>query len=400
MHMPASHNGGATTAGSSAGPTARLDAVPAELASIAPAPPGDLELPPRHGGIGAPAPRRPGVSRADLADLPADAHVNGRSHPAPDWGSVPQVAVLLPCRNEESTIAEVVTDFRRALPDATVYVYDNASTDRTAARARRAGAVVAHVPRPGKGNVLRQMFADIDADIYVMADGDGTYDAAAAPALVAALQERNLDMVVGRRVDGTEEAGATYRYGHRFGNQLFTSAVRWIFGRGPEDMLSGYRAFSRRYVRSFPAVSRGFEIETEMTVHALDLCVPFGEVPTTYRARPPDSASKLRTVPDGLRILACILLLCKEYRPARFFGALLAAVVAGAAAAVVLRPWDTAGTVGTGQQVVTVCAVLGFALLNVGLVLDSVSRNQRAMKRVLYLAAADRSARRPAARSV
>jgi hypothetical protein len=310
----------------------------------------------------------------------------------------PRIAVLLPCRNEESTIAGVVTDFRRALPDATVYVYDNGSTDRTAVQARRSGAVVAHVPRPGKGNVLRQMFVDIDADIYLIADGDDTYDAAAAPALVAALREHNLDMVVGRRVDGTE-FGETYRYGHRFGNQLFTSTVRWIFGRGPEDMLSGYRAFSRRYVRSFPAASRGFEVETEMTVHALDLCVPFGEVPTTYRARPPDSVSKLRTVPDGLRILGCIMLLCKEYRPARFFGTLLAVLAVCAAAAVVLRPWDAAGTIGTGQQVVCVCAVLGFGLLNAALVLDSVSRNQRAMKRVLYLAAADRSACRPRANS-
>jgi hypothetical protein len=397
--MAASHNGAPTT-GSNAGPVARLDALPTEPASIAAAPSGDLELPPRHGGIGALAHRRSGMARADPPNLPADAHVNGRAHPALDWSAEPQVAVLLPCRNEESTIADVVTDFRRALPDATVYVYDNASTDRTAAQARLAGAVVAHVPRPGKGNVLRQMFADIDADVYVMADGDGTYDAAAAPALVAALRERNLDMVVGRRVDETEQAGATYRYGHRFGNQLFTSAVRWVFGSGPEDMLSGYRAFSRRYVRSFPAASRGFEIETEMTVHALDLCVPFGEVPTTYRARPPHSASKLRTVPDGLRILACIMLLCKEYRPARFFGSLLAVLAVCAGTAVLLRPWDAAGAIGTGQQVVTVCAVLGFALLNVGLVLDSVSRNQRAMKRVLYLAAGDRSARRPAARSV
>jgi hypothetical protein len=164
-------------------------------------------------------------------------------------------------------------------------------------------------------------------------------------------------------------------------------------------MLSGYRALSRRYVRSFPATSRGFEIETEMTVHALDLCVPFGEVPTTYRARPPHSTSKLRTVPDGLRILACILLLCKEYRPVRFFGSLLTALAVCAGAAVALLPWDVAGAVGTGQQVVVTCAVLGFGLLNVGLVLDSVSRNQRAMKRVLYLAAADRGAGRPPARS-
>jgi hypothetical protein len=363
--MAASHNGGAATE-SRAEPITRLDAIPAERASLDHVPAGDLDLSSRHAQISAPAPESSGQ---------------------------PQIAVLLPCRNEEATIAAVVADFRRALPDATVYVYDNASTDRTAAQARRAGAVVAHVPRPGKGNVLRRMFADIDADVYLMADGDGTYDAAAAPALVATLREDNLDMVVGRRVDAPE-LGETYRYGHRFGNHLFTSAVRWIFGRGPVDMLSGYRALSRRYVRSFPATSRGFEIETEMTVHALDLCVPFGEVPTTYRARPPHSRSKLRTVPDGLRILACILLLCKEYRPAHFFGSLLAALTVCAGAALALRPWDA-----TGAVVIT-CAVLGFGLLNAGLVLDSVSRNHRAMKRVLYLAAADRSAGRPPARPV
>jgi hypothetical protein len=396
--MAASYNGGAAT-GSRAEPVARLDTVPVERASIDQVSTGDLEPPSRHATINAPAPRRSGGSRTDLADLPVDGHANGWAHPAPDPSGHPRIAVLLPCRNEETTIATVVADFRRALPEATVYVYDNASTDRTAVRARRAGAVVAHVPSPGKGNVLRQMFADIDADVYLMADGDGTYDATAAPALVAALRERNLDMVVGRRVDAAE-IGETYRYGHRFGNQVFTSAVRWIFGRGPEDMLSGYRALSRRYVRSFPAASRGFEIETEMTVHALDLCVPFGEVPTTYRARPPHSTSKLRTVPDGLRILACILLLCKEYRPARFFSAMLAALVVCAVTASLLRPWDAAGAVGTGKQVVIACAVLGFGLLNAGLVLDSVSRNQRAMKRVLYLAAADRSAGRPPARSL
>jgi Glycosyl transferase family 2 len=387
MFMAASFNGGATT-------EAR-----AERVSIAPVPTGDLDSPTLHATVTAPAPRQPGGSRVDLAGLPTDVHPADWVHRAPEPSREPQVAVLLPCRNEETTIAAVVADFRRALPDATVYVYDNASTDRTAAVARRAGAIVAHVPRPGKGNVLRQMFADVDADVYLMADGDGTYDAAAAPKLIATLLDRNLDMVVGRRVDGAD-VEETYRLGHRFGNQLFTSAVRWIFGPGPEDMLSGYRAFSRRYVRSFPATSRGFEIETEMTVHALDLCVPFSEVPTTYRARPADSTSKLRTIPDGLRILGCIVMLCKEYRPARFFGTLLAALFAGAAVAVMMRPWDAAGTVGTGQQVLTVCAVLGLGLLNAGLVLDSVSRNQRAMKRVLYLAASDRSAARRPARSV
>jgi hypothetical protein len=382
--MVASHNGGRSLDPRTE-PVQRLATLAADGVTLARGP-ADTDPAFRHGVAVTLPQRRPNGTRDERPASVTMHPVPRGEPPAPS----PHVAVLLPCRNEETTIADVVADFRRALPDAAIYVYDNASTDGTAAVARGAGATVAHVPHPGKGNVMRQMFADVDADVYVMADGDGTYDAAAAPSLIAALRERNLDMVVGRRVDRAEP-GAAYRRGHRLGNQAFTGAVRWIFGKGPEDMLSGYRAFSRRYVRSFPASSRGFEIETEMTVHALDLGVPFAEMPTRYRARPPASVSKLRTIPDGLRILRCILMLCKEYRPARFFGAIVAALAVFAASAGMLRPWDTVGTVGTGRQVFFVCAVIAFGLTNVGLVLDSVSRNQREMKRVLYLAASDRS---------
>jgi len=299
-----------------------------------------------------------------------------------------QIAVLLPCHNEETTIGDVIVDFHNALPQACIYVYDNASTDQTASIAKRTGAIVAHVPARGKGNVLRRMFADIDADVYVLADGDGTYDASAAPALVAALQERKLDMVVGRRVD--EGSGQIYRHGHRMGNQLFKRVVERIFGRGFEDMLSGYRVVSHRYVRSFPATSRGFEIETEMTVHALDLSVPFDELPTSYRARPTSSASKLRTVPDGLRILCCILLLCKEFRPARFFGSIVGILCLIAGVVFVAYPWNSAEVSVIGRSIDVICALLIVIFLIVGLVLDSVSRVRREMKRALYLAACDR----------
>lgn len=381
----ASDNGG-RSADPRAEPVRRLGPLIADRATST-ATSEDTEPAPRHGVAMSLPPRRPNGVRDDRPGAPVALHAGSRADHAP---AHTRIAILLPCHNEESTIADVVADFHRALPQAAIYVYDNASTDRTAAVARGAGATVAHVPRRGKGNVLRQMFADVDADIYLMADGDATYDASAAPAMVAVLREHRLDMVVGRRVD-RPESGAAYRRGHRLGNQLLTTAVRWIFGKGPEDMLSGYRAFSRRYVRSFPASSRGFEIETEMTVHALDLGVPFAEMPTSYRARPPASTSKLRTIPDGLRILCCILLLCKEYRPARFFGSLIGAVTLFAVTSLVLQPWDTAGALGTGRQVVLTCAVMIFGLGNVGLILDSVSRHQREMKRVLYLAAADRS---------
>jgi glycosyltransferase involved in cell wall biosynthesis len=297
------------------------------------------------------------------------------------------VAVLLPCRNEEATIASVVRDFRHALPDASIYVYDNASVDDTAEAAKAAGAVVREAPLPGKGNVLRRMFADIDASVYVLADGDSTYDAAAAPTLVERLRSQNLDMVVGRRV-AVDDPANCFRRGHRTGNLLLTKSVHWLFGDGSEDMLSGYRVFSRRYVKSFPASSRGFEAETEMTVHALDLSLPFDEVPTIYRERPRESASKLRTIPDGLRILKFILVLCKDYRPLRFFGCLamlagLVGVVAGASAGGARRPWAPE----TVLSVVSAMLIMVFLLA--GLILDSLGRSRRELKRMLYLTLAD-----------
>jgi hypothetical protein len=294
------------------------------------------------------------------------------------------LAVLLPCRNEEVTIAKTVRDFRRALPTAVIYVYDNASSDRTAQVARSAGAVVRRAPSPGKGNVVRRMFTEIDADIYVLADGDGTYDATAAPELITRLCADHLDMVVGRRVVDPATRNA-YRSGHQLGNRLLTGSARWVFGNGPRDMLSGYRVFSRRYVKSFPAASRGFEVETEMTIHALELDLPFDEVPTRYGERPDESRSKLRTIPDGLKILKFIAALCKDYKPMRFFGSL--ALVAGVIALAVsgFAGAHLAASSGTA----TVTAIFGgltmiFALA--GIVLDSLGRSRREMKRMLYLA--------------
>jgi glycosyltransferase involved in cell wall biosynthesis len=296
----------------------------------------------------------------------------------------PTVAVLLPCRNEAATIGKVVRDFRSAIPGATVYVYDNASTDDTAAAAQAAGAVVRYSPVPGKGRVLRQMFVDIDAAIFVVADGDDTYDAQASPAMIATLREHQLDMVIGTRVDSLMDRGAFRRF-HRLGNWLLSRSVSRIFGDGSTDMLSGYRVLSRRYVKSFPALSSGFETETEMTVHALELCLPFEDVPTAYHERPNESASKLRTIPDGARILKLILLLCKDYRPLRFFG-----FTAGIAAALAL----TSGLLGFGNlhawtpATFFVAGLSAIALMSLlaGVVLDSLRRSSREIKRMLYLA--------------
>jgi glycosyltransferase involved in cell wall biosynthesis len=300
-----------------------------------------------------------------------------------------RVAVLLPCKDEEVAIASVISDFRRVLPHSTVYVYDNASSDLTAASARAAGAVVHHVPLPGKGNVVRRMFADIDADVYVLTDGDGTYDPDAAPRLIERLLRDHLDMVIGTR-DGTSLNGKAYRRGHQLGNRVLTRSVRWLFRGGSADMLSGYRVFSRRFVKSFPALSRGFEIETEMTVHALELRLPFEDVATDYSARLDGSRSKLRSVPDGFRILKFILLLWKDYRPLGFFCAvaLLSEIAALASAwhgRDYLHTWSpwTFGFVGF-------TAFASLALLG-GIVLNSLSRTQRELKRMLYLAISQRN---------
>ena len=231
--------------------------------------------------------------------------------------AAPRIAVLVPCFNEGVTIAKVVTDFRRALPTATVYVFDNNSSDDTVEAARAAGAVVRSETRQGKGNVVRRMFADIDADFYLLVDGDATYDALAAPGLLELALRDNLDFVNAARCS---EAAKAYRWGHRFGNVVLTALVRHIFGRQFTDMLSGYKLLSRRYVKSFPIESRGFEIETELTVHALELRMPHAEELTEYAERPEGSMSKLSTFRDGARILALIANLIRSERPLAFFG--------------------------------------------------------------------------------
>jgi len=224
----------------------------------------------------------------------------------------PEIAVLIPCFNEQETVGAVVSAFRAHLPQAMIFVYDNASTDSTIERARNAGAIVRSEPLRGKGYVVRRMFADIEADIYVLVDGDGTYDAARAPALIDALVRESLDLVSAVRVDSSQRA---YRSGHRFGNWLLTRLVAQLFGKRFSDMLSGYRVMSRRFIKSFPALSTGFEIETELTVHALQMRIPIAELPTSYRERPEGSASKLRTLSDGMRIMRTIAYLLKEERP-------------------------------------------------------------------------------------
>ncbi len=301
----------------------------------------------------------------------------------------PRVAVLVPCRNEAVAIGTVVEDLRRALPAALVYVYDNASGDDTAAIARAAGAIVRHEPLPGKGGVVRRMFADVDADVYVMMDGDATYDAARLPELVAMLVEQGLDMVTAVR---EHEDAAAYRRGHAAGNRAFNAILGALFGRTPADMLSGYRAMSRRFVKSFPAESQGFEIETEITVHALEMRVPTGELATRYVARPAGSASKLSTWRDGLRILRFMAHLFRDVKPLAFF-LVLSAVLAAAGLALgagVVREYMQTGLVPRLPTAVlatglTLLAALSFA---VGVILDSVARGRREAKRLTYLAAA------------
>lgn len=297
------------------------------------------------------------------------------------------IAVLLPCYNEERTIGEVVRGFRAALPSATVYVFDNNSSDLTALQARAAGAVVIREPRQGKGNVVRRMFADIDADIYVMADGDGTYDPQDAPQLVNALLTERADMVVGTRLGVHDDAGRT---GHAFGNRIFNTAYRSLFGRDFTDIFSGYRVFSRRYVKSFPAVSGGFEIETEMSVHATMLRMPVCEMGLDYGRRPEGSQSKLSTYRDGARILWMLAMLMKETRPARFFGAFSAGFLLAALVfmAPVLAEYFATGLV---PRMPTWVLSIGLVMLSMialvaGLVLDSVARGRAEQKRLAYLA--------------
>lgn len=296
------------------------------------------------------------------------------------------VAVLLPCYNEALSIGKVVQDFRAHLPDAHVFVYDNRSSDNTAEVARKAGAIVRHEPWPGKGNVVRRMFADIDADIYIMADGDGTYETSMAPNMVKALIDQRLDMVVGTRRGIYAEA---HRGGHGFGNRLFNFLYRTMFGELFTDIFSGYRVFSRRFVKSFPAVSAGFEIETEMSVHASQLRMPVLEIPTAYGARQEGSVSKLRTFRDAWRILRTFVLLFKEIRPAKFFG-LLAAALALGAVLLAVPLFATYLATGLVPRFPTAVLVTGLSLvsaisLTCGLILDSVARGRLELKRLNYV---------------
>ena len=299
----------------------------------------------------------------------------------------PRIAVVLPCYNEEAAIAETVAGFRAALPGATIYVYDNNSSDRTAEIARGAGAVVRSERQQGKGHVVRRMFADVDADIYVMADGDLTYDPKSAPAMVALLVDEQLDMVVGTRQHDAAEA---YRGGHVLGNKLFTSLLSGLFGRSFSDIFSGYRIFSRRFVKSFPVLSEGFEIETEISVHALELKMPVGEVETAYGARPEGSASKLSTYRDGWRILRTIATLYRIERPVLFYGS-VGALILGAALLLAIPLVLTYLDTGLVPRVPTAILITGMTIVAVlcfftGLILDTVTRGRREVRRLAYLA--------------
>lgn len=294
--------------------------------------------------------------------------------------------MLLPCYNEEAAIAQTIAGFRAALPDATIYVYDNNSRDRTVEIARAAGAIVRTERIQGKGAVVRRMFADVDADVYVMADGDATYDAASAPALVERLIDEQLDMVVGSRV---HEAVEAYRRGHQFGNAMLTGMLARLFGRSFSDILSGYRVFSRRFVKSFPVLSVGFEIETEISVHALELKMPVAEVSTPYFARPEGSASKLSTYRDGWRILVTIVTLYRIERPLWFFGA-LGGLLALAGVLLALPLAITYARTGLVPRVPTAILVTGLMIIATlavfaGLILDTVVRGRREVRRLAYL---------------
>jgi glycosyltransferase involved in cell wall biosynthesis len=297
-----------------------------------------------------------------------------------------RIAILLPCYNEEVAIGQTVAGFRAALPGAAIYVYDNNSADRTRDVAAEAGAIVRTERMQGKGHVVRRMFADVEADVYVMADGDATYDASAAPELVRRLVGEQLDMVVGARKSEVEEA---YRRGHRLGNRRFTGLLANLFGRSFSDIFSGYRVFSRRFVKSFPALSRGFETETEISVHALELAMPVGEIVTAYGARPEGSQSKLSTWRDGWRIMRTILHLFRIERPVLFyggFGVFLAAIAVVISIPLVITfaqtglvPRFPTAILATGLMIVA------FMSFMCGLILDTVVRGRREVRRLHYL---------------
>ncbi len=299
------------------------------------------------------------------------------------------VALIVPCFNEEKSIERVIQDFRAAMPEICIYVFDNNSTDQTKQIARKSNAIVIDVSIRGKGNVVRRMFADVEADVYVMVDGDATYDANSVTLLVDKLVDEQLDMVVGCRKTSAELASHAYRHGHQWGNRLLTQSVARIFGGNFTDMLSGYRAFTRRYVKSIPILSHGFEIETELTVHALELRMPYGEVNTNYGSRPEGSESKLSTYKDGWKILKTIGRLYISERPFSFFGliALLIALFAIAISIPLVLEYVRAGVVPRFPTAILsasmmVCALLSFVC---GLVQDNVTRGRHEMKRLIYL---------------
>jgi len=327
------------------------------------------------GALRATVPHQPLPEKFDLAAAPVSR------------GRVPSVAVVIPCFNEAPTIASVIDGFRAALPGARITVFDNNSTDNTAAVARDAGAEVFFEPRRGKGNVVRRMFAEIDADVYLMVDGDGTYDPGAANDLVSLVVNARVDMAIGTRANVTREA---HRAGHALGNRLFNNIFARMFGQAYADIFSGYRAFSRRFVKSFPALSSGFEIETELSVHASQMRLPVAEIETAYSKRPDGSHSKLRSVRDGLRILHAFVFLLKETRPILFFGMIAAAVsiLAGVLALPLLDTYFKTGLV-PRQPTAILCMglmVVASLLAVCGIVLDSITRSRVEHKRILYLA--------------
>lgn len=304
----------------------------------------------------------------------------------PEFGTAPRIAVLIPCYNEETSITKVIKDFRITLPEAEIFVFDNNSSDRTVELALAAGACVTCEPLQGKGNVVRRMFSDIEADIYVLVDGDDTYLAASAPGMVELLRSGSLDMVTGTRITEIE---AAYRPGHRFGNVMLTGIVAAIFGNRITDMLSGYRVFSRRFIKSFPALASGFETETELTIHALELKMPLGEMDTPYKDRMAGSASKLNTYKDGARILATIVQLVKEEKPLQFFtvaAAILFLLGVGISIPIFIEfhrthlvPRFPTAILATG------IVLMSFLSLVCGLILDSVARGRKEAKRMIYL---------------
>ncbi len=297
----------------------------------------------------------------------------------------PHLAILIPCFNEEITISKVIISFRHVFPKASIYVYDNNSYDQTVAVSRKAGAIVGHEERQGKGNVVRRMFRDIDADIYLMVDGDDTYDATFAPQMVTLLQQKNLDMVVGAR----QAKSGAYPMGHSFGNKLFNIILKLIFKSHFKDIFSGYRVFSKKFVKSFPALTTGFDVETELSVHALDMNLPTAEMDTPYGERPHGSESKLNTYQDGIRILWRIFILFKEVRPFVFFGlfTLLCLFLAGYLGYPLIKTYLETGLVPRLPTAVLTASlvVISFLSLTCGIVLESLKRSRMEFKRIFYL---------------